>query len=390
MRAERRGAAAILALAACACIFAVGLAGLFRDRLETGDIYPPGSTLRSDPLGARALFEALDRYPGIEATRAYARADLRGAGSGDAVFFLALDARHPPRAVLRQMDTLAGSGARAVAVFRATAADTASPAERAASDSLRTKQVTVTRVIPEEALPAWGFRIRADGGPDSTGKRKAFAVDGGPDSLPWLGAAWFDSLAPEWRVRYRSGGRPVVIERDLGAGSLALASDEYFASNEAQREPLPFRPARLASLLAGNSARIIFDERHLGVRRDDGLADLLIRHRLHWALPSLLLLLGLFLWKSRARGAPAVAETAATDALPDPRSSLAALLRRSLGDRLVLENCVKLWLPADRAAPAADSDPAIRSELAKPLTGTHSLATAYGAIQSILNPRKPK
>lgn len=385
MRSERWAPAAVAALAAFACVFALGLAGLFRDRLETGDIYPPGSTLRSDPLGARALYEALGRYPAIEVSRAYSRADLGGKGAGDAVFFLSLDPRHPPGAVLKQMDSLARTGARAVGIFQERDSDSAG---KAAADTSRNIPVTVTRVILEEAVPAWGLRIRPEGGPVAGKQRSASAVDGGRDSLPWLGAAWFDSLAPEWRVRYRSGGRPVVIERDLGAGSLALASDGYFASNEAQREPPPASPARLAALLAGNSARIHFDERHLGVRRDDGMADLLIRHRLHWALPSLLLLLGLCLWK--ARGVPAAPDIPEPDAIPDTRSALAALLRRSLGDRAVLDNCVHLWVPSRNAAAGAGSDPRVQAELAKPLSGPHPLASAYGAIQSILNPRKPK
>jgi hypothetical protein len=189
-------------------------------------------------------------------------------------------------------------------------------------------------------------------------------------------------------VRYRQGAsRAVVIERRMGAGSVALAADGYFASNEAMREDRPARPARLAALLAGNPARILFDENHLGVLRNDGVADLMIRHRLHWVLPSLLLLLGLFIWKARARTGPADSAPPAADAVPDTRAALAALLRRSLGARGVLENCVRIRGPHGKSQAVPESDPRIR---AVPMTGPQPLAAAYGALQSILNPRKTK
>src|SRR5581483_899620 len=39
--------------------------------LETGEVYPPFSSLRSDPLGAKALYESLAALPGIEVERLY-------------------------------------------------------------------------------------------------------------------------------------------------------------------------------------------------------------------------------------------------------------------------------------------------------------------------------
>lgn len=215
-------------------------------------------------------------------------------------------------------------------------------------------------------------------------------ADGGPGCIPLAGGAWFDSLAPEWRVLYRAGGKPVVIERALGAGSVALAADAYFASNEAMREPPPSSPAPLAALLAGRPSRILFDERHLGVRRDDGLVDLLIGQRLHWALPSLLLLLGLFLWQARARPLPVPTDRAEIGAIPDTRTALAALLRRSLGDRAILGNCLRLWGQPGKASADPASDPRIRKILDRPFSGSDPLAAAYGEIQTILNPRKTK
>ena len=49
-----------------AAIFIGGLARLFALRYEVGDVYPPYSSLRADPLGTKALAAALGALPGIE------------------------------------------------------------------------------------------------------------------------------------------------------------------------------------------------------------------------------------------------------------------------------------------------------------------------------------
>src|SRR2546421_6818153 len=48
-----------------------GLAELLRAPVAAGDVYPPYSSLRSDPLGAKALFESLSELPQLTVTRLY-------------------------------------------------------------------------------------------------------------------------------------------------------------------------------------------------------------------------------------------------------------------------------------------------------------------------------
>src|SRR5687767_6849307 len=50
-------------------VFGLGVTWLFDLRLSGGDIYPPYSTLRADPLGTRALHDALQRLPEVEVER---------------------------------------------------------------------------------------------------------------------------------------------------------------------------------------------------------------------------------------------------------------------------------------------------------------------------------
>src|SRR5687768_5897030 len=49
--------------------FVYGLTQLFLLRYATGDIYPPYSSLRADPLGTKALAEALNGLPKVEVRR---------------------------------------------------------------------------------------------------------------------------------------------------------------------------------------------------------------------------------------------------------------------------------------------------------------------------------
>ena len=52
-------------------IFAAGVAHLFALRFESGDVYPAYSSLRSDPLGTKALYESLENIASLSVSRNY-------------------------------------------------------------------------------------------------------------------------------------------------------------------------------------------------------------------------------------------------------------------------------------------------------------------------------
>ena len=54
-----------------ATAFCIGVAQLFILRFEGGDVYPPYSSLRADPLGGKALYEALGQISGVDVQRNY-------------------------------------------------------------------------------------------------------------------------------------------------------------------------------------------------------------------------------------------------------------------------------------------------------------------------------
>ena len=61
-------------------IAAAGLAGitlLFELRFAAGDVYPRYSSLRSDPVGVRALYESLARLPWLTVERSFVPMERR-------------------------------------------------------------------------------------------------------------------------------------------------------------------------------------------------------------------------------------------------------------------------------------------------------------------------
>jgi hypothetical protein len=59
----------ITLLLASAAILTVGLIRLFELRFEAGDVYPPYSSLRPDPLGAMAWYESLEHLSVVTVSR---------------------------------------------------------------------------------------------------------------------------------------------------------------------------------------------------------------------------------------------------------------------------------------------------------------------------------
>src|SRR6185369_9071489 len=72
-----------------AVAFAAGLFQLFKLRFEAGDVYPPYSSLRSDPLGTMALFESLSRMPSLSVLRDFSSSNRLPPGRRSAYLHLA-------------------------------------------------------------------------------------------------------------------------------------------------------------------------------------------------------------------------------------------------------------------------------------------------------------
>jgi hypothetical protein len=89
---RRNPVVAIFLLIALALATAWGFATVLGQRFRSGEVYPQFSTFRSDPLGAKALYQALDGTGGVTCERNLRRLDKLEGAKNHTLFFLHVQA----------------------------------------------------------------------------------------------------------------------------------------------------------------------------------------------------------------------------------------------------------------------------------------------------------
>jgi hypothetical protein len=356
-------------LAVCLLAFAVGLFQIFQLRFETGDVYPEYSSLRSDPLGTMALCESLGKMPGLSVRRDYSANNQLPHGRDTTYLHLAAATYEWSRmdeSLVKEIEGFVASGGRlAISFFPETVKPfrwfdyeegDSEPGKKSDSkkDKKQQKQPDKKKMSKEtkELLrrtslkERWGldFAFLPQRSTNSAHSEEAINETDLPlpAALEWHGAIVFTNLPASWQVIYTRRGRPVVIERKFGAGTMVMASDSYFLSNEAL---LKDRHADLVSWWIGSNKHIVFDEAHLGVVESPGVAGLIRKYRLHGLVIGLILLAGLFIWKNSANFVPPYAEESKPDFVPgkDSTAGFVNLLRRNISSGELLDLCFAEW-----------------------------------------------
>jgi hypothetical protein len=215
-----------------------------------------------------------------------------------------------------------------------------------------------------------------------------------PRLIAWHSGTVFTNLDNAWRVIYARGTNAVVIERKFGKGSVVMATDSYFVSNEAMEKD---RHADLLAWLIGADRNVVFDEAHLGNVETSGVATLMRKYRLHGLAAGLILIAGLFIWKNSTSLVPprAIDKTEDFVAGKDSASGFVNLLRRSIAPRDLLATCFFEWKKSV-AAPGKSStarhqevEAIFQSENSLPNKDRNSIA-AYKKISDALRTRNPK
>ena len=419
MLKSRHILAALLAL--CLAGFALGVIRLFQMRFDAGDIYPPYSSLRADPLGVKAFYESLQNLPGLAISRFYQRNSKLQGGPQRVLFLLGTT-----RADLELMSvdddrTLTAflfSGGRVVISllpFASRAQDdgpiftnsapSAPPPQPPARRPPRSRGNTNSdpSLLPElvSLFDKTGLRVEYDNlSQDEDGLSRSelaeavHAPPGLPPLISWHSGAYFNVLDTNWQTVYQRKRHPVILERSFGAGSLVLSTDSFFLSNEALRRE---RHAELLAWLVGEHRDIIFDETHLGVEERPGVAALLRQYRLQGVLLALALLAVLFVWKNslplvppppgpleEGRGALVRGEEAS--------AGFASLLRRGISPADILFTCFAEWKSACARQPRAAArlaavEKIIEQEKARP-PGSRRPVETWQSIRQILAERK--
>ena len=418
-----------------AAVFCYGVARLFVLRYERGDVYPPYSSLRADPLGVKGIYEALDRLPGVDASRNFRPLPkLKPAAPVTLVYAGVTQHAQWESRELSAFDSLVLDGTRAIFTFMPVEHALIPAEEKRADDEERAKKKKARdekkkprgkklgakhqedeakksddekkadekkdedETEPEanpaigfsEVAKRWGFAFDYLP-PDKEKKFARSAVLADPKAklepeLTWHTALCFKDLKPEWRVLYRCDEKPVVIERRLGRGSIVLAADSFFLSNEAMRaERLP----KLLAWLFDGPPALVFDEEHHGVRDDPGIASLARKYRLHGVVAGILLIAFLFVWKNAVRFIPAYADDAGDGDVVAGKESAEGfvnLLRRTIKPSEILAVCIAEWRKAGphRAAGQAQVEELFAHEQARPAKHRNAIST-YQAIAQTLS-----
>ena len=393
-----RRAMLLLALFVLLVAFGYGLVHLFNLRFAHGDVYPPYSSLRADPLGSRVYYESLEQLGGAGVRRFIQPVGKLPHGREATLFIfgLAWDEMSASPTEFKAIDNFVREGGRLVVTLYpelgrprtfTSGLGTNRPAFKKAPDDEGAEQISLRA--------KWGFGYEHVPTPRkqmvfSPVEARRIAPGPYPVNLTWHSALVFTNLDLDWRVLYARGTDPVMIERTLGRGAIILATDSYFVSNEALRKE---RAADLLAWLPGGQREVLFDETHLGVQQNPGIATLARRYGLQGGAVALLALAVLFIWKNSASFLPR--DHTAVEAAPvlgrESAAGFENLLRRGIAPKNLLQAALDEWHKSSRLD--ARVTPARRERIravveAFNATEKPNLVETYREVTRILNRKK--
>lgn len=340
MTAPSSNARAGFLIVLLAALFTYGLIRAFSIRFATGDVYPPYSSMRASPDGAKLLYESLSRTPGVTVSRNYFPLEYFEE-SNATIFLLAINVDQFANES-ESYERLAKRGSRVVAGLE------------------------------------WGWGN--DKPQHIKDLEKRWHVKFGFED-PQI--AYFTQAA-DWRILERDGPRILAIERDFQKGSVVLFSESGDFSNSST---IKLDRLGLISAVIGPRSRVIFDEAHFGMAESGTVVGLARRYRLTGMALGLALCAALFIWKNAASfPPPAAAPRSETLSGRTSISGLYTLLRRHIKPADLAAACWNEWLTGNRRELSADrkarAEAILRDHGRQPLD-------AVREIQTVLHSKGP-
>lgn len=382
----------------CAAVFAFGMVQLFKLRFDVGDVYPPYSSLRSDPLGTMALYESINKLPGVSIRRDISADDRLPEGADTTYMHLAASIyewKWIPEDTFYEIDRFVRGGGRLVITLFPESSTNIFMYERDEETETNATPSQNTNAVPaqksnskdakdqKDAKGTKGQKNTKDTKEIKSKKKKPVDEEDEyfktvsiedkwgvgfsiidlmknendvyepvrvrnetalrlPHALDWHSGIVLTNSNKAWQTIYSRGTNAVVVERKFGRGSVVIATDSYFTSNEAMMND---RHADFLAWLIGSSTTVVFDEAHLGVMESSGVATLMRKYRLYWLVGGLILLAALFIWKNSLSLLPPRDNERRQEYLAGKgaASGFVNLLRRNLAVRDLLEICYAEW-----------------------------------------------
>ncbi len=407
---------------------AFGLVHLVQLRFNVGDIYPPYSTLRADPLGAKAFYEGIENLPRMKTQRLFGPLPKNASDKDNVLFVLGLsryELNWMQESDFKDISRFVYGGGRLVISLLPQNGDSFKEEMKQIKEDNKDKKKDDKKkksAKPKPKSKDKTFRHDPDDGPGSdsgdmfdkwvsfdekfdlktaisalgkdedghTSPELAFSTNGLAPAVSWHSGVYFTDAKNKWRVIYSRKKYPVMVERSFGQGSMVLATDTYFLSNEAMRKE---RHAELLAWLVGSKHNVMFDEEHLGLEQKPGIAMLFRQYHLQGLLYGLILLALLFVWKNSVAFVPPYPDESSEgdQGLVEGRESSADfvnLLRRNIPPSDILARCFAEWQAAcgrgARVHGRLDSVKRILAEdQAQPAASRHPVET-YQSIQNTL------
>jgi hypothetical protein len=336
----------------------VGLTSIVQNRAKRSDSYPAFSSYRTLPEGTSVLYEALQHSPGMTADR---NIQPLGIVHFNNAAFLMLDVS--PLSLngngqwFDEMQALANNGNRVIIGL--------SPH--------RTRFIQPENNQLEDALKGWHIRLAF---------RRLTDFRDDEDETLTPGWPMYFAQAQGWDTLREEGGKPVVIQRAWGKGTLVVMTNSFLLTNAAMVED---RQTTFVADLIGPVHRTIFDETHFGIEETGSIAALARRYHLQGLVLGLVLAALLFIWKNAA-GFPPAPDVRPTQALIGEDSSAAFLnlIRRNIRRDDILATCVEQWSKMYQRKAGSSLQAAI--DLAE--SGRKNPAQTYAQIQQILGAKQ--
>jgi hypothetical protein len=353
-----RGARAWVLAAFLAAAFLWGVVSLFDRQFAAGELYPQFSSMRTDRMGAKLLYDSLATLPGVTVERNFLPMDFLPR-DGATLVLLGLhpaDVNWNDGMLLQSVDRIAGRGNRVVLAMYVD------PENESGLERLddRGEKKSGKPGLPQ-LRTMWGVTLKLDG------NRKA-------------DHPLYFADAPGWHVRASEGGRLLSIERDSGKGSILLMAESGSFTNASvvNMDGL----AELSAAL-GPYRRIVFDEQHLGVAESGSIVGMARQFHLMGLALGLALCAALFIWKNASGFPPPVRSPRANRfSGRTSHAGLVTLLKRHVPPGELAAVCWKEWLSTNRGQVA----PEVRERAEAIVAGAAGRPVeAAREIQTLLN-----
>ncbi len=329
-----RGVRPWVVVTAVIALFVGGVIVLFNQQFAAGNVYPEYSSMRTDRMGAKLLYDSLGRLPGVTVERNFGPFEFLPR-SGATVLMLAYDplqANWGAMQFLRPVEAMASRGNRVVVTMRVQPYTTP-------------KEEDFTKQSDQNPLHLKKKENKDEPPPDPPLYQKwkvKFGYKPGKDVEHPL----YFAEAEGWTVLDRAGDRTLAIERNFGQGSVVLMAESSDFNNE---NVVGMQRLRQVTLALGPNHRIVFDEQHLGIEESGTIVGMARRFRLSGIAIGLGLVAALFIWRnSSSFPPPSAARPGNHYSGRTSHAGLLTLLRRHIPPAELAAVCWREWLSTNR------------------------------------------